>query len=85
LMKSNLLKRLERSIHSFSLTLENIIHQIDSHIQKIDHYDPKNEMIGDINDIDIEDPDLEDALIGSKVKIFIKDMDLIRWKQDLLY
>ena len=85
LMKSNLLKRLESSIHSFSLTLENIIHQIDSHIQKIDQYDPKNETIGDINDVDMEDPDLEDALIGSKVKIFIKDMDLIRWKQDLLY
>ena len=33
----------------------------------------------------MEDLNLEDALIGSKVKIFIKDMDLIRWKQDLLY
>jgi hypothetical protein len=85
LMKSNLLKRLESSIHSFSLTLQNIIHNIDSLIYKIDNYKPGNEMIGDITDIDIEDPELEDALIGSKVKILMKDMDLIRWKQDLLY
>ena len=85
LMKSNLLKRLESSIHSFSLTLQNIIHNIDSLIDKIDNYNPGNETIGDITDIDIEDPELEDALIGSKVKILMKDMDLIRWKQDLLY
>jgi SNF2 family DNA or RNA helicase len=85
LMKSNLLKRLESSIHSFSLTLQNIIHNIDSLIYKIDNYKPGNEMVGDITDIDIEDPELEDALIGSKVKILMKDMDLIRWKQDLLY
>lgn len=85
LMKSNLLKRLESSIHSFSLTLQNIIHNIDSLIDKIDNYNSGNETIGDITDIDIEDPELEDALIGSKVKILMKDMDLIRWKQDLLY
>lgn len=85
LMKSNLLKRLESSIHSFSLTLQNIIHNIDSLIDKTDNYNPGNETIGDITDIDIEDPELEDALIGSKVKILMKDMDLIRWKQDLLY
>lgn len=85
LMKSNLLKRLESSIHSFSLTLQNIIHNIDSLIDKIDNYNQGNETIGDITEIDIEDPELEDALIGSKVKILMKDMDLIRWKQDLLY
>jgi hypothetical protein len=85
LMKSNLLKRLESSIHSFSLTLQNIIHYIDSLIDKIDNYKPGNETIGNITDIDIEDPELEDVLIGSKVKILMKDMDLIRWKQDLLY
>ncbi|RAK14181.1 SNF2 family DNA or RNA helicase [Anoxybacillus vitaminiphilus] len=85
LMKSNLLKRLESSIHSFSLTLQNIINNIDSLIDKIDNYNPGNETIGDITEIDIEDPELEDALIGSKVKILMKDMDLIRWKQDLLY
>jgi hypothetical protein len=85
LMKSNLLKRLESSIHSFSLTLQNIIHNIDSLIDKINNYKPGNETIGNITDIDIEDPELEDVLIGSKVKILMKDMDLIRWKQDLLY
>ncbi|MDF0728960.1 helicase-related protein [Cytobacillus sp. S13-E01] len=85
LMKSNLLKRLESSIHSFSLTLESIIYNINSFIDKIDSYSPSSDEINDIMDIDLEDPELEDALIGSKVKILLKDVDLVRWKQDLLY
>ncbi|WP_277679727.1 helicase-related protein [Gracilibacillus dipsosauri] len=85
LMKSNLLKRLESSIHSFRLTLESIIQNIDIHIQKIDYYDPNIHASNDITNIDVEDPELADALIGSKIKILPKDVDLIRWKQDLLY
>ncbi|WMJ21228.1 helicase-related protein [Geobacillus kaustophilus] len=85
LMKSNLLKRLESSVHSFSLTLQNIIQQIDEHLEKIDRCDGSSGTIGEMDEIDAEDPELEEALIGSKVKIFLKDMDLIRWKQDLLY
>jgi len=85
LMKANLLKRLESSVHSFSLTLRSIINNIDSFLHKIDTYNPSYDSIHDIMDIDVEDPELEDALIGSKVKILLKDVDLIRWKQDLQY
>lgn len=84
LMKTNLLKRLESSVYSFSLTLESIIAQIDSCIAKIDHYST-SDSIGEFADMDTEDPELEDAFIGAKVKIFLRDIDLIRWKQDLLY
>ena len=85
LMKSNLLKRLESSVHSFSLTLEKVTSNIQSFIRKIEEYSPSMDTTSDILDIDLEDPELEDALIGSKVKILLKDVDLIRWKQDLLY
>lgn len=85
LMKANLLKRLESSVHSFSLTLKSIIYNIDSFLQKIDDYKPGQDATQDIMDIDVEDAELEDALIGSKVKILLKDVDLIRWKQDLQY
>ncbi|CEG26475.1 helicase-related protein [Bacillus sp. B-jedd] len=85
LMKANLLKRLESSVHSFSLTLKSITNNIDAFLQKIDDYKPGQDAAQDIMDIDVEDPELEDALIGSKVKILLKDVDLIRWKQDLQY
>lgn len=85
LMKSNLLKRLESSIYSFTLTLEKIIQNIDLHIRKIDNFDQNLDISADIMNLDVEDPELSDALIGSKVKIIPRDVDLIRWKQDLMY
>lgn len=85
LMKSNLLKRLESSIYSFTLTLENIIQNIELHLQKIANYDPTFDVSIDIMNLDVEDPELSDALIGSKVKILPRDVDLISWKQDLSY
>jgi len=36
-----------------------------------------------INEIDIEDEELADQLIGSKVKVLFQDIDLVKWKQDL--
>lgn len=84
LMKANLLKRLESSVHSFALTLESIVTNINGYIEKIENFTPVSDTT-DIMDVDIDDPELEDALIGSKVKILLNDVDLIRWKQDLLY
>lgn len=85
LMKTNLLKRLESSVHSFRLSLQSIIENINKHIEKIDNYDPALDVDHNILNVDIEDPELAEALIGSKVKILLKDVDHIRWKQDLLF
>src|SRR5690606_31905732 len=38
----------------------------------------------DIADIDIDDPAFEALLVGRKVKVLLGDVDLIRWKQDLI-
>jgi hypothetical protein len=38
----------------------------------------------DIADVDIEDPAFESLLVGRKVKVLLKDVDLIRWKHDLI-
>jgi hypothetical protein len=38
----------------------------------------------DIADVDIEDPAFEALLVGRKVKVLLGDVDLIRWKQDLI-
>ena len=38
----------------------------------------------DIADVDIDDPVFESLLVGRKVKVLLGDVDLIRWKQDLI-
>lgn len=83
LMKSSLLKRLESSVNSFTLTLSKILTNIDLTLNKIDNF--KGEYYYDIDDIDNLDEQIEDFMIGSKVKILINDMDIIKWKQDLEY
>ena len=85
LMRASMLKRMESSIHSFGLTIAKVLKQVDSLIEKIENdngsYDPEV----NINSINIEDNDLENLLIGNKVKVLIQDIDKIRWKQDLEY
>jgi hypothetical protein len=34
--------------------------------------------------VDIDDPAFETLLVGRKVKVLLGDVDLIRWKQDLI-
>ncbi len=88
LMRVNLLKRMESSINSFTLTVEKIHGKIESLIEQIAtyknsrHEDSEFEELS-IEDIQTDDPDLEEYLIGNKVKVLIQDMDLLRWKQDL--
>ncbi|HZH87539.1 MAG TPA: DEAD/DEAH box helicase, partial [Chitinophagaceae bacterium] len=84
LMRINLLKRLESSVHSFKLTLENLLSLVDSNLKQIDsHRNGEIESDLNITEIDIDDTDLEDMLVGGRTKVLLQDMDLIRWKQDL--
>lgn len=84
LMRINLLKRLESSIHSFKLTVEKLIHTIDLNLKQIEeHRTGDIDFDLNITDIDIDDIELEDLLVGGKTKILIQDIDIIRWKQDL--
>ena len=83
LMRINILKRLESSVHSFGMTLSKILQKIDFTIDKIDkkQFDYNSEL--NISEIELDDPEIEDYLIGSKVKVLLQDMDLIRWREDL--
>lgn len=83
LMRVNLLKRLESSIYSFGKTLAALLHRIDDLLYKLDHYNEYSNSSLSINELDIEDDEIEDMLIGSKVKILIQDMDRIKWRQAL--
>jgi len=83
LMRINLLKRMESSIFSFGITVQNILSRVDNLLEKIEKGTSYIDESINIADIDIDDQELEDKLIGSKVKVLLQDMDLVRWKQDL--
>lgn len=93
LIRINLLKRMESSIHSFTLTLEKLLTQVNVLLEKIEHFDSNlmNEQteefvapsIEEIDDLEFESPELAPYLIGNKTKVRIQDMDLIRFTQDL--
>lgn len=84
LMRVNLLKRLESSIHSFKLTTEKLIALVSSNLQQLkDHQSGEIDYDLNITDVDLDDTELEDLLVGGKTKVLIQDIDTIRWKQDL--
>ena len=83
LMRVNLLKRMESSIYSFSQTLEKLLFNVQSIIEKIDAHEEMEVEELNIENIEIEDEDLDPFVIGRKVKVLIQDVDKIRWKQEL--
>jgi len=84
LMRVNLLKRLESSIHSFKLTTIKLIELVESNLKQLrEHQSGDVDYDLNITDVDIDDTELDDLLIGGKTKVLIQDIDTIRWKQDL--
>lgn len=88
LMRINLLKRLESSVDSFSLTLQGIISLIENTFGMILKSDADTFSGVQLNPTD-ENFDWEsewgdeENIIGKKVKVRIQDLDVTRWKEDL--
>ena len=90
LMTANLLKRLESSVYAFRLTLERLKNLHNETLTTINNFNNgKIEDVGLSSILENEDTDDEDlenmseAIIGSKVKINLADMDLLSWQHDL--
>ncbi|MFU0862266.1 C-terminal helicase domain-containing protein [Escherichia coli] len=86
LMRVNLLKRMESSIHSFTLTATKLAQQVDRLLAKIDAHESEDltELnIEDIHDFELESTELESYMVGNKTKVLLQDMDLIRFRQEL--
>ena len=79
LMRVNLLKRLESSVNSFTLTLTRILKQIEEMLSSIEK---GLEYTLDDSMIDSDDDSFDDE-IGGKIKIKIKDLDLLRLNEAL--
>lgn len=86
LMRVNLLKRLESSVHSFVLTVEKIYENIGKTLKQIESHGGDYQPDLDIETMDFdEENDFSDFMFGNKIKVLLQDMDLIRWRQDLEY
>ena len=89
-MRENILKRLESSIYSFEITLNNILKQINKTLDTISEFEStksQKEINFDFSTIDEdlldEDEEMESMTIGNKVQVLLEDMDLIRRREHL--
>ena len=82
LLRVNVLKRMESAVSSFTLTLQRQLADVEATLARIERHDEEFEEL-DIADIDLDDPAVENLLVGRKVKVLLQDVDIVRWKQDL--
>ncbi len=83
LLRVNVLKRMESSVHSFGLTVRRQLRDVEGMLARVEAHEPELEEL-DISDVDLDDPNFEPLLVGRKVKVLLGDVDLARWKQDLI-
>ena len=84
LVRVGLLKRMESSINSFALTVEKILAKINKALELVEQDQFEYDIDTDINEIDLDDPEYDSLMFGHNVKVLLQDIDLIKWKQDLL-
>ena len=92
LMTTNLLKRLESSVHSFRLTLEKLKVKHTELLSKIHYFEKSGKSIdltkftSDFDDMEMGDEEvagIEETTLSKNVPINLSDMDLPSWKHDL--
>lgn len=82
LMRVNLLKRMESAVGSFALTVERQLADLDNVLDKLNTHAAAVEELN-IADLDVDDPTFEALLVGTKIKVLLRDVDTVRWRQDL--
>ncbi|WP_440997538.1 helicase-related protein [Arhodomonas sp. SL1] len=83
LMRVNMLKRMESSIHAFALTVEKLLGGVRELKERLESHDATGIEEWGIEDIEVEDEAFDPYLVGNKVKVLIQDVDRVRWRQDL--
>lgn len=82
LLRVNLLKRMESSVHAFALTIGRQLEAVESLIARIDAHDD-SVAAPMIDDLDDDDPAFDQLGVGRSVRVLLSDADLVRWRQDL--
>ncbi len=87
LMRINLLKRMESSVHSFLLTIRRIYDtsQIIADFMEIGNgcLEEMRDFSSAVEDFDDDDQNTDFFGVGKKVKIDLRDIDYISWKRDI--
>ncbi|ADA78755.1 helicase-related protein [Francisella tularensis] len=84
LMRVNILKSMESSINSFYLTVNKILKKTEDILSKLDKIHELEELdLESFESLDFDSPQLEEYVTGSKTKVLIQDMDLIKYRQAL--
>lgn len=84
LMKVNLFKRLESSIHAFRLTLEKLVGRIERTLLTLQLQNEQTYSEQYDDDIELDDEQLEAITVGSeKVQVKLNDIDALKWAGDL--
>lgn len=82
LLRVNLLKRMESSVHAFALTIGRQLEAVEALIVRIDAHD-ESVAAPAIDDLDDDDPAFDQLGVGRSVRVLLSDADLVRWRQDL--
>ena len=85
MIRVNFLKRLESSAHSLAETLGRTIGKIEDLLEKINRYE-QNRLLDEQADIlpDADDDDEEFQINRARTPYHLRELDLPRWKKDLL-
>lgn len=83
LLRVNVLKRMESAVPSFALTVQRQLRDVEATLARIEAQADEMEEL-EIDNLDLDDPAFESLVVGRKVKVLLKDVDLVRWKQDLI-
>ena len=83
LMRVNMLKRMESSIHAFALTVEKLLGGVRELKERLNSHDATDIEEWGIEDIEVEDDAFDPFLVGNKIKVLIRDVDRVRWHQEL--
>jgi len=89
LMRTNLLKRLESSVHAFRLTVSKILDNVSRTIDQIERFKSEGFIeSGDgiiSDDLDLDDQNYDLFMTSGKVSIDLRDMDYKTWFDDLAH
>jgi SNF2 family DNA or RNA helicase len=85
LLRVNVLKRMESAVSSFALTIQRQLRDVEATLARIESQAADvEESEYSIDDLDPDDPTFESLVVGRKVKVLLKDVDLVQWRQDLI-
>jgi len=87
LMSINLLKRMESSVHAFKLTTQRINENYTDTLRRLAEFQAgKNVTVDelvDVDEFDLDDQNIDIFNVGRKIKIDLRDMDIISYERDL--